>query len=397
MHIDALVPPDMLAQDLEDKMIRRTSNPDGTKHLYVYTEQAQYKRHWNDATINCRGLVVDAEGRVMARPFPKFFNYGEHPEGSLNLGDMVDVYDKLDGSLAVLATDETITSKGSFTSHVADQARKVYAEKYAGRWERDSRLTYCFECIWPEGRIVLDYGATEDLILLGAVDIETGQYHLPHMLREWRGPKAEHFGTMTLAQALEIPPRRNAEGLVIYVHETSTLIKIKQEDYLALHRIITGTSAITVWEALSVKHLESRGAEKKHIVQMLGIGPDRVQAALDLRDDWETEMAERVPDEFHQWLRDTAEALRQKAHHLGASAHYFAMLTAARRFTDKKSAVLYLQQQQPQMPEGLRWNTVLNTLTPEFTVPDEAPTRVAGDIWKTIRPHGATWSMKGEL
>jgi hypothetical protein len=42
-----------------------------------YTQHCQFDRKWNDATIACRGLILDTNGCVVARPFGKFFNFGE--------------------------------------------------------------------------------------------------------------------------------------------------------------------------------------------------------------------------------------------------------------------------------------------------------------------------------
>ena len=45
---------------------------DGTLRILNYTAKATYSRHWNEATIACRGLILDDTDGVVARPFPKF-------------------------------------------------------------------------------------------------------------------------------------------------------------------------------------------------------------------------------------------------------------------------------------------------------------------------------------
>jgi RNA ligase len=45
--------------------------------LYVYTERCGYDRAWDETTVLARGLILDrVERRVVATPFPKFFNLG---------------------------------------------------------------------------------------------------------------------------------------------------------------------------------------------------------------------------------------------------------------------------------------------------------------------------------
>lgn len=64
--------------------------------------------------------------------------------------------------------------------------------------------TYLFEIIYPSNRIVLDYGRTDDLMLLGAVQISTGTAVGPRdpICAPWPGPRIEVQAYLTLAEAL---------------------------------------------------------------------------------------------------------------------------------------------------------------------------------------------------
>ena len=42
--------------------------------IYNYSQATQYEAHWDEVTLQCRGLVVDDMGTIVARPFKKFFN-----------------------------------------------------------------------------------------------------------------------------------------------------------------------------------------------------------------------------------------------------------------------------------------------------------------------------------
>ncbi len=46
--------------------------------IFEYTAKAMFDREWNDVTMKTRGLIVNwSTKEVLARPFDKFFNYGE--------------------------------------------------------------------------------------------------------------------------------------------------------------------------------------------------------------------------------------------------------------------------------------------------------------------------------
>lgn len=64
----------------------------------------------------------------------------------------------------------------------------------------------------------------------------------------WPGPVVEVFNYPNVSEALGHMDRKNAEGYVIRSH--NFLVKLKQPDYLDLHRLVTNCSPKTVWEQL---------------------------------------------------------------------------------------------------------------------------------------------------
>lgn len=188
--------------------LRRQRSDDGLFSIVNYTERAQFDGVWNNTTLMCRGLIVDEYSQlIVARPFPKFFNLDEHNRETVpNLDPTgpVHVTDKLDGSLGILFEGPTgnpqIATRGSFVSDQAIHANAVWAERYSSL-KLEQRLTYLFEIVYPGNRIVVDYGETDDLFLLGANVITTGQFVPPEDLY-WPGPSAELFGYETLTEAL---------------------------------------------------------------------------------------------------------------------------------------------------------------------------------------------------
>lgn len=275
---------DFKPRDLEEAiaqgLVNRTLDPETGYTIYCYTPKAVYTpgAFDNPAVRALRGTIVNAQGGVVARPWPKFFNYGQEGADEIDPDLPVEVTDKVDGSLGILYLDPEgkprIATKGSMKSEQALKATEwvqgmdldLCAMKY---W------TFLFEVVYPDNRIVLDYGDFEGLILLGAVRIYDGLVKGPQDAKwelGWTGRVTETFPYKTLKEALEAPPRANAEGLVI--RQGNKMIKVKQEDYIRLHKIVTGLNKKSVWQALV--------------------------------DDTFDQLLSDLPDEFHAW------ALEQK-------------------------------------------------------------------------------------
>jgi RNA ligase len=278
--LDAILDRALLAEMIEGGYVRAQTHPALPLSIYNYTEKAQYESVWNAVTLACRGLIVDADGGVLARPFRKFFNHGQPGAPALDLSAPAVVTDKLDGSLGILyptPDGHAVATRGSFASDQALHATEVWRTQYADRFQPPAGHTLLFEIVYPGNRIVVDYGDLDDLVLLGVVEVVTGR-SIPVAEAGWPGPIAELFGFASLAEALTAEPRPNCEGLVVHLVDNDERIKLKQEDYVALHRIVTGLTARTVWQHL---------VEGKELADLV----------------------EPLPDEFHPWVRQVADDL----------------------------------------------------------------------------------------
>ena len=283
MKLWDLFTPNELDDAISACHIRQRVHPTEPLSILNYTERCQFEHAWTHVTRQCRGLIYDIGSlNVVARPWSKFFNYGEHPEGSLDPAAHVRVFNKLDGSLGILypsAGSWAIATRGSFES---DQALKgtELLQAFLPKWSPDPTRTYLFEIIYPENRIVVDYGSAEELVLLDVLVTETGEQAFDF---EWTYPGGwvEEFGEETIAEALALPPRTNAEGLVLFL-EDGLRVKLKQDDYVELHRLITGLTERRVWEALG--------------------GGQTVE-----------EICELLPEEFWPWVENVANDLRDRA------------------------------------------------------------------------------------
>ena len=233
--------------------------------LYVYTKSATYERAWNTAVGEfvklARGLVIDHETRrVVATPFPKFFNLHEPEAGSLP-NEPFEVFEKLDGSLAIVFHHGgrwRAATKGSFTSDQAKWAESQIAavvEKFPGVLQPGT--TYLFEAIYPENRIVIRYPAEmTGLHLLAAYDAEGKEMHYVELkalalATEGRFRVVRRRDFASIADLLErtrgLPP--DEEGWVVRF-ASGHRVKLKGEAYLAIHRAVSRLTPLAVWEAL---------------------------------------------------------------------------------------------------------------------------------------------------
>ena len=104
MHPAHALPFDELVERLraarDRRLVYERSGPEGLL-LYVYSDRCVYDAAWDEVTIAARGLILDpAARRIVATPFPKFFNLGE---GTQTLPDLpFETTEKLDGSLIII-------------------------------------------------------------------------------------------------------------------------------------------------------------------------------------------------------------------------------------------------------------------------------------------------------
>lgn len=258
MFLHDLFDPELLIKMRNEGYVREQTHPTlSALKILNYTEKTTFSRQWNDVTRQCRGLIYNTYSfEVLARPFPKFFNYGEDQTGpsfETYRESPVTVTDKMDGSLGILyyTTNggHAIATRGSFNSPQAIHATarlQDYIISGSDRWWPEHGVTYLFEIIYPGNRIVCDYGNMDELVLLGTVNIDHG-YSTPPVDASWPGPTAKIFPYKTFQQAMEAEPRDGAEGLVVHFIERDMRLKLKQADYVALHRIVTGMNERAVW------------------------------------------------------------------------------------------------------------------------------------------------------
>jgi RNA ligase len=256
-HISSIAPLEDFFAAVEARKVNSQTHDEHPYTIFKYTQSTVFEQDWNDVTLAARGLIVNHEtGEIVARPFAKFFNHNEgNAPVELMRGEAI-VTEKLDGSLGIsyLTPDGKlqIASSGSFASEQAQHANEIYAEKYEGKWDANPELTYMWEIIYPENRIVVDYGDEDDIYLLGAVHKATGRSIPASQVSEWQWKKAEEYSSLdNLDKVLKSGERDNREGFILFFPETDARFKVKHQTYVKLHRLATGLNDRAIHEMLA--------------------------------------------------------------------------------------------------------------------------------------------------
>jgi RNA ligase len=312
----------ILNKYIDEGLVIKQVHPTLPLSIYNYSRECQYDGKWDDITLNCRGLVLDGDGNVIAKPFPKFFNWEEikddkyaHCEGCRRVGmincahpeecggwemrsvipnESFEVYEKMDGSLGIIFHYEGewhIATRGSFTSEQAIKGKEIL-NKY-NRAELMENYTYLVEIIYSENRIVVDYGKEERLVLLGIVRTDSGEeldYITMSNESDVTGiPLVMKYKTWGEDwETLKKEISKDNEGYVIRF-SGGMRMKIKGDEYVRLHRILTNFSTKDIWELLR--------------------NNEQLEPFLD-----------RVPDEFDKWVKAIIMNLRYSFHHIDERA-----------------------------------------------------------------------------
>jgi RNA ligase len=337
----------------KDGLLLKQAHPTLDLTIWNYSPKVQYERLWDDITMQCRGLVTNSKGEIVARPFKKFFNYEEHKPEDIPNEDFI-VYEKMDGSLGILfyyeyeLSDERryniwfnnnyetgmerffdpnnlpdfddlyyeptpktmgewiMATRGSFTSPQAIKGKEILSKHDISPLRKDN--TYLFEIIYPENRIVVDYGNEEKLVVLGAIHTETGDEVPDNALYTMSGLGFEVVTTYkTWGEGYDLLKEeisKDKEGYVIRF-KNGFRMKLKGEEYVRLHRILTNISNRDIWEYLK---------DEKPLDDIL----------------------DKVPDEFYDWVKETESNLKNQFNTIKTNVELeFKELISKKEFAEK--------------------------------------------------------------
>jgi hypothetical protein len=258
--------------------------------IYNYSRECQFEQKWDDVTLQCRGLILDDSDKIIARGFDKFFNYEEvNGSGKIPLHDeYVYVQEKMDGSLGILfnyADEWHMATRGSFESDQAKEGLRILKTKYdLGKFHK--KVAYICEIIYPENRIVVSYDEEKIMFLSAILEgrelnwaTANAMFHSSGILDEDIVSTVMETISHNIFKRYKDLNELGKEGFVLRFHPSNYRIKIKFEEYVRLHRLLTNFSNIDIWDCLRN----------------------------------ETDMSsylEEVPDEFDSWVRQWIKAIQ---------------------------------------------------------------------------------------
>jgi len=206
---------------------------------------------------NARGLTLDLKGNVILRGFEKFFNWkqlteyenyskefkNEYSEVEYNPNHQYNFYEKLDGSLILLAEYEkrfvAATTSSSYNPYTQNALKWFYKkENYRAllNYLRAKNITLAFEYISIKNPIVIHYTHT-DYVLIGAHDNKTGKRYSQEKLNQiakrfgFSQPKVYQYTFEEIKDVMD-----NAKDIEGFVLENThgKLIKFKTEEWFRL-------------------------------------------------------------------------------------------------------------------------------------------------------------------
>lgn len=240
--------------------------------IWNYTPKVPYDKLWDEFTIKCRGLITDNNSEIISHCLPKFFNWEE-----LNPNDIPNesftMTDKMDGSLGNIFYYNSkwlLASRGSFISEQSIKGSDILL-KYNIK-SLNPNYNYIVEIIYPENRIICDYGNLEKLFIITSFNVNTGEEcSVKNMISDGWDVVKEYDGK-TDFKDIKTMISDNEEGYVIKF-KSGFRMKIKGREYFRLHSIITKISNRIIWEYLK---------DNKSFDSFI----------------------ERVPDEFYMWVKE---------------------------------------------------------------------------------------------
>ena len=208
----------------------------------------------------CRGLVFDKNGKILARRFHKFHNVGERDETQVHNLDMNVkhiILEKLDGSMItpIILGDEVCwgTKMGlteiagpvaDFTNRGIRRVDNIKVQVWYNDFAYDlykSGMTPIFEWCSRKQRIVIDY-PEDDLILTAIRRTVEGNYlrydQMVALAEPYKVPVVKSFDTDIDDMNAFIESTRgliDLEGYVVRFVD-GHMLKIKADHYLSLHR-----------------------------------------------------------------------------------------------------------------------------------------------------------------
>jgi hypothetical protein len=236
--------------------------------IYVLNYDQIYSPKMSEITQECRSLVLDKNFNVVSRSFDRFFNEGEGPAKDINFLDAF-AMEKVDGSIINLACYPDgrwyFRTRGTGYAESTMPTGTVYKDAIYScigveddedlqrrMVNTDKSLTFIFEYVSPENRIVNRYDQPE-MVLLAVRDSFKGDY--PACLNySWLDSTVNtlkkfiyRFANIRACNMVSVKSISDVEKLIgelkdlqegyVVADTFGNRIKIKSLDYLKAHKI----------------------------------------------------------------------------------------------------------------------------------------------------------------
>lgn len=304
-------------------------HPCGQLYLYGYYSDNITKQPtvWDDISKHCRGIILDSHGDIVERPFPKFWTFCQYLSKSMVLLSENRIYripsgkfrilEKIDGTMVTLywKNDKPyLATQRSFTNPKAIEATKLLYEKYTHLFSKlDRRYTYIFEAVYPETKVLIDYGETRDLYLIGVIDKMSGfPLELPDIGFPLCHDFTKEYGHITDFNSLAELNLPNHEGFVLYFQDGG-MIKLKFPWYQTAHRLLDSCLHKDKVSYSHFKELSSIFNIKPRIITR-----EDVRLALEQGDENLFSLRATVPEFYYfmgydYWLEQTKKVVQRRA------------------------------------------------------------------------------------
>lgn len=163
-----------------------------------------------------------------------------------------EVFEKMDGSIGLFfyyQGEWHMATKGSFVS-----VKSVKGMQMAKQYNLDKicvpGYTYLFEIIYPENMICVNYGDSERLVLLSIMDSEGVEIPYEDIMKSGEWDLVKKYDGISDFSVLKGMIADDAEGFVVRF-KSGMRMKIKGDEYIRLHAILTNISTTSIWETLS--------------------------------------------------------------------------------------------------------------------------------------------------
>lgn len=208
----------------------------------------------------CRGIIFDAEGNLISRPFHKFFNIGEREETQLHNIDLSQphvIMEKMDGSMIrpIRFFDENDVEVIRLGTKMGVTDTALAADEYLQTLSQGDRyarayfmiqmvrqgMTPLFEFVSPDNRIVIEY-AEADLVLLAIRENRSGRYleidEMRKLARDSGFTIVPTYGSVEGSLDEYIARQRGREGREgDIIRVGPNFYKVKNDWYVRIHKV----------------------------------------------------------------------------------------------------------------------------------------------------------------